>query len=569
MPAHDLTLHALWLRRDGAYQNDALQYTYSDDGIVITGYSSVAHELNIPESINGIRVTSIGESAFAGNDTLVKVILPDSVTAIGRNAFADSSLSEIELGKGVAVIGESAFAGCRLLNSFALPEKVTAVPNGMLSDCSGIQELVIGDQVTAIGDYAFANMIRLTALTLGNKVETIGAGALEGCSRLESLHLPASLKALGEGALAYCTSLKTLTAAEGSKAFKAEDNVLFDLNGTQLIACAANRDGKRYTVPEGVAAIAAYAFCGAQNLTEVTLPASLAAIGTHAFDECEALETCIFNAKSPLSELPEYTFAGCGKLADVQVPDALANIGSYAFMNNHHLALLKLPGNMLSIKQNSFFGCTSLVLSSAKNSYVQDYAAKNGIAFQLPDEKVLVKRVVLPLAQTVCIGERRVLPAQVLPAGANDPSLMWTSSDPAVASVSADGVVTGLQSGEATITASARDGSGASGSCTVMVSSEQMLTLKLPSALTAIEAEAFAGTKVQVVDLSGTKCTVIADHAFRDAGALRQIILPATVESISENAFSGCDHVQIVCPAGSKAAQYAQENGIPWMDVIP
>ena len=96
-----------------------------------------------------------------------------------------------------------------------------------------------------------------------------------------------------------------------------------------------------------------------------------------------------------------------------------------------------------------------------------------------------------------------------------------------------------------------------------------MLTLRLPSALTAVEAEAFAGTKVQVVDLSGTKCTIIADRAFQNAGALRQVILPATVESISENAFSGCDYVQIICPAGSKAAQYAQENGIPWMDINP
>ena len=59
--------------------------------------------------------------------------------------------------------------------------------------------------------------------------------------------------------------------------------------------------------------------------------------------------------------------------------------------------------------------------------------------------------------------------ADVQPATALDRTVSWTSSNPEVASVSAEGLVTALADGQTTITVTANDGSGVKAECTVTV----------------------------------------------------------------------------------------------------
>lgn len=59
--------------------------------------------------------------------------------------------------------------------------------------------------------------------------------------------------------------------------------------------------------------------------------------------------------------------------------------------------------------------------------------------------------------------------ATVAPVNATEKSVIWTSSDEAVATVSTEGVVTAVAKGTATIKATAKDGSGKTASCTVTV----------------------------------------------------------------------------------------------------
>ena len=65
--------------------------------------------------------------------------------------------------------------------------------------------------------------------------------------------------------------------------------------------------------------------------------------------------------------------------------------------------------------------------------------------------------------------ETATLSVTVLPAFATDKSIVWTSSDTAVATVDQAGTVKAIGVGEATITATAADGSGRSASCMVTV----------------------------------------------------------------------------------------------------
>ena len=72
------------------YQN--ILYSLKDGSLVVKGYASgyagTDSELVIPETVEGYTVTAIGESAFDGNQYLVSIDLPDTITIIGKRAFA-------------------------------------------------------------------------------------------------------------------------------------------------------------------------------------------------------------------------------------------------------------------------------------------------------------------------------------------------------------------------------------------------------------------------------------------------------------------------------------------------
>lgn len=73
-------------------------------------------------------------------------------------------------------------------------------------------------------------------------------------------------------------------------------------------------------------------------------------------------------------------------------------------------------------------------------------------------------------AMNLTVGSSQKLTATVLPAGTSDKSVTWTSSDESIATVDANGNVTGITTGLATITATTNDGSNLSASCAVTVS---------------------------------------------------------------------------------------------------
>ena len=68
-------------------------------------------------------------------------------------------------------------------------------------------------------------------------------------------------------------------------------------------------------------------------------------------------------------------------------------------------------------------------------------------------------------------GQNYPIYAYVVPEDAKDKSIIWSSSDENVATVDAAGLVTGINEGTATITATAGDGSGVTGQCVVTVGS--------------------------------------------------------------------------------------------------
>ena len=63
----------------------------------VVSYSGSAKILVIPETVEGMTVTEIGEEAFMGKEFLTCIDLPDSITVIRARAFKNcSNLSEMK-----------------------------------------------------------------------------------------------------------------------------------------------------------------------------------------------------------------------------------------------------------------------------------------------------------------------------------------------------------------------------------------------------------------------------------------------------------------------------------------
>ena len=183
----------------------------SDGGAVITKYKGSLSTVKIPDTIAGHPVTEIDDWAFYENQSIKKVILPDSVTTINYGAFSTcNNLESIDLGNGLTYLGQSAFSDCTALETITLPESLENWGNAIFYGCSKLKAITIPSKITTIGGSMFDTCSSLESVTMTN-VKTIEGWAFYDCESLTNIDLPASLTDIGEAAFENCSSLATVS----------------------------------------------------------------------------------------------------------------------------------------------------------------------------------------------------------------------------------------------------------------------------------------------------------------------------------------------------------------------
>ena len=104
---------------------------------------------------------------------------------------------------------------------------------------------------------------------------------------------------------------------------------------------------------------------------------------------------------------------------------------------------------------------------------------------------------------SIYVGEKTQLTAQIIPTAASNQTLTWTSNCPYIATVDANGLVTGIAKGAATITATANDGSGCYGSLTIVVNesdtyTNDVVTSTVVNQVKTVKAKKKSGKKVKI-----------------------------------------------------------------------
>ena len=347
----------------------------------VTNCDPSVTKANIPRTIKGVTVTSIGEEAFYNCRSLTSVTIPGSVTSIDKDAFCFcSSLTSVTIPDSVTSIGDYAFYGCTSLTSVTIPDSVTSIGDRAFMNCKSLTNMTIPDGVTSIGEDTFSWCTSLTSVTIPDSVTSIGGHAFSYCESLTSVTIPDSVTSIGEGAFYDCRSLTSVTIP----------NSVTSIGSSAFYGCASLTS---VTIPDSVTSIGEFTFYNCKSLTSVTIPDSVTSIGVGAFASCTSLtgiwvtegnshyssdasgvlfskdKTTLVQCPGTLAAcmIPDsvtsivgYAFDGCASLTSVTIPDGVTSIGNGAFYNCTSLTSVTIPDSVTSIGEDTFRNCTSL-----------------------------------------------------------------------------------------------------------------------------------------------------------------------------------------------------------------
>lgn len=333
---------------------------------------------------------------------------------------------------------------------------VTAVAASAFANNATLTSVTLPASVTQIGDAAFSGCTSLAQVTLPASLQWLGAGAFSGCTSLVEVELPSTLVACGttwsdqtpQGPFAGCTKLADVTVAEG--AVTLPPFMLAGLDGLQTL-----------TLPDSIASVDVTVFGNTGNPpAQLTIRANQ---GTAAQKFAEqyglAFEDLSIPATSvTVSQTQASVFRGTSlQLKATVLPADTTDVLTWE-SSDTKVATVTQDGTVKAV------GAGSATIT-AKAGSVQ---ATCELTVTIPVESITLNRASFEIEA----GETRQMVTTVKPDDATEKGVEWTSSNPAVATVSADGTVKGVAKGTATLTAKAIDGSGVTATCKVEVISD-------------------------------------------------------------------------------------------------
>ena len=446
--------------------------------------------INIPSS-----VLEIEAGGFEGCSNMSNISIPNSVTIIGGAAFSGcQKLSDIVLPSSINKIGEYAFFDCYSLSNIEIPEGVTEIGQSTFSKCTQLKSVVIPSTVTKIGDYAFYNCISLNDVYVKN---TKPVSAWYGFSVDDEkydedyihkaiLHVPYGTKSIYAAAGnpwqyfgtivemepedILCTSIELNNPTAGLKVGET-----LTLSATILPETATDKTVTWTSSNPSVATVS--------NGVVTTVTVGTTTITAETTDGSGLKATCTVTVKRDVTSITisptsESIYIGDNVTLTATVNPSDATNKELTWTSSNPSAATVDNGVVTGVGT----GTTTITATAKDGSGVSS-------SCEITVSPVVTENVAFDIkSKEIHQNESFTITPAFTPGNVSNKNLTWNSDDETVATV-ANGVVTGIGLGTATITATTLEGSGLSAQCEVTVT-------PVPNSLYALSQKAPLSHKV-------------------------------------------------------------------------
>ncbi len=579
------------------------------NNVASIGNSAFSGCSSLTSVIIGNNVASIGNSAFSGCSSLTSIEIPNSVISIGEKVFYNcSSLERATIGNGIASIGNSAFSGCSKLTKVDYTGTIDQwvqieFGNYYANPSYYAENLYINDVLvteakittaTKINGYAFYNCRSLISVEIGDNVTSIDESAFSGCSGLTSITLPfvggsktattASSSTLfgyifgtssytgGTATKQYYNASSTSSSAYCTYYYIPTSLKSVTINGSNILYGAFYNCSslESVTIGNGVTSIGVDAFSGCTSLTSIEIPNSLISIGNSAFYGCSSLTSVVIpnsiisigyrafygcpieTAKMPTNaisavatlnlktvvisggtRIPSSAFSGCSSLTSVTICDTVTGIGANAFNGCNQIIKTENALQYLNANNNEYYGLIGVLNVNYSNYNINErtiiiadecfYYCENLTTIKIPSSVLAIGKMVFGIERFHNYFETDISNLKSIEVDENNKNYK-----------DIDGVLY------------TKDG-------TRLIrypASKEGETFKIPSDVIYIEEGAFLGCVNLRNVVVPSSVTSIGDHAFSTSWMLWTITFEenSKLESIGISAFSDCHSLSIEIP---------------------
>ena len=349
-----------------------------DQTVYIMAYTGKEQVVNIPEQIDGKKVSAITEYAFS-NDTIEIVNIPNTVT----------------------ILYWMSFAKCNNLREINIPESVSDIKSIPVVQCPSVEKINVSEKnnyYRSVDGVLFSKDMSLLIYYPSNKAgdsykvpdevkefpEDVNCGVFNYNQNLKSITINASVNLFTDyfvplSQFDYASKLEAIYVDSKNPYLTSDNGILYSKDKTILVSYPANYSQTKYVMPDNVCEMSFNAFYGAKNLKEIQLSEKLG-VSTYSvqyFLGCEKLESI----NVPESNNDFYTVDGVlfrkrdfdgldnpslisypqnKKDSKYEVPKTIKSIERSAFEGNTNLSTVIIPDNVEEINYSAFMDCTSL-----------------------------------------------------------------------------------------------------------------------------------------------------------------------------------------------------------------
>ena len=403
---------------DNVFYN-AIQSGYHCKDVTVTFYyvngeiaANILNSQYVSHIVVNDNIHALGEKAFFNMPVLETISLPDTISAVGANAFANpgkkvmatfrgvdgtidasvydgktSGICYLYIEDGIKNIGKNAFANSDTVLGVEIVNTDT-IDDYAFSNCPAMKQLYI-DSVVNINDYAFYNDIAIDDIVINQNLINIGSHAFDSCKLIPKVKLPNTVRNIGAYAFYDCNSMKSINIPVGVDKineytfFGCASLLSVDLPNTvksigdyAYYGCVLVND---LSLGNAVESIGAYAFYNCNKVKEILLPDSLKSIGNYAFRSCSSITE--ITIPDSVTQLGDCVFYACTGLEKAEFGKGIVKIGNSEFYGCVKFTELYLYGNVNNIHDLAFYGAEDAEVYTYPNSYVEDYCNDNGLVY--------------------------------------------------------------------------------------------------------------------------------------------------------------------------------------------